>query len=86
MILESKKLGGSLDAILILFDLLSRNGSFVKALSCNSLRFCGQISFSMYLLHPIAMTWVNEYVPSVGYKAADKESNETDKANLILDA
>ncbi|CAG8780996.1 20717_t:CDS:2, partial [Dentiscutata erythropus] len=85
MVLE-RKLGGSLDAILIFFALLSRNGSFVNAFSCDFLRFCGKISFSIYLLHPIAMTFVNEYVTSIGYKAADKESNEDEKANVILDA
>ncbi|CAG8840878.1 22750_t:CDS:2, partial [Racocetra persica] len=79
MILERKKLGGLLDAIIILFGLLSRNGSFVKALSCRFLRFCGKISFSMYLLHPIAMSFVNVYVPSVGFKAAVKEINAMDK-------
>ncbi|CAG8657758.1 4935_t:CDS:2, partial [Dentiscutata heterogama] len=85
MILE-RKLGGSLDAMLILFGLLSRNGSFVKALSCNFLRFCGKISFSIYLLHPIAMTFVNKYVTSIGLKAAKKEKSAEEKANVILDA
>ncbi|CAG8822546.1 15108_t:CDS:1, partial [Racocetra persica] len=56
------------------------------ALSCNFLRFCGQISFSIYLLHPIAIRWVNVYVPSIGYEAAKKESDENEKANLMLDA
>ncbi|CAG8668562.1 4771_t:CDS:2 [Cetraspora pellucida] len=86
IIIERKQLGGSLDAIIILCALLSRSGSFVKALSCDFLRFCGKISFSMYLLHPIAMTWVNDYMPFIGIKAAEKESSETEKGNFILDA
>ncbi|CAG8843647.1 2449_t:CDS:1, partial [Racocetra persica] len=56
------------------------------ALSCNFLRFCGQISFSIYLLHLIAITWVNEYVSSIGPKAAKKESSKFEKANVMLDA
>ncbi|CAG8531341.1 22249_t:CDS:2, partial [Racocetra persica] len=86
IIIERQYFGGLLDAILILFGLLSRKGSFVKALSCSFLRFCGQISFSIYLLHPLAMALVNEYVPSIGYKAAKKKSNRDEKADLILDA
>ncbi|CAG8507679.1 9728_t:CDS:1, partial [Cetraspora pellucida] len=86
IILERKQLGGSLDATIILFALFSRNGSFVKALSCDFLRFCGKISFSMYLLHPIAMEWVNEYMPYIGIKAAEKESSAIEKGNFILDA
>ncbi|CAG8830975.1 16206_t:CDS:1, partial [Cetraspora pellucida] len=86
LFLERTKLGGLLDAMLILFGLFSHKGSFVKALSCNLLRFCGQISFSIYLLHPISLTLVNEYVPSVGYKAAKNEPNGDEKADLMLDA
>ncbi|CAG8680164.1 8883_t:CDS:2, partial [Racocetra fulgida] len=86
MFLERKKLGGLLDAIMILFGLLSRNGSFAKALSCNFLRLCGQISFSIYLLHPLGMKLVNECVPSIGYHAANQESDAIDKGNVILDA
>ncbi|CAG8778882.1 2136_t:CDS:2, partial [Racocetra persica] len=86
MFLERKKLGGLLDAILILFGLLSRNGSFAKALSCDFLRLCGQISFSIYLLHPLGMKLVNECVPSIGYHAANQESDAIDKGNAILDA
>ncbi|CAG8754048.1 6194_t:CDS:2, partial [Racocetra persica] len=86
VILERKKLCGLLDAIMILFGLLSCNDFFVKDLSCKFLRFCGQISFSMYLLHPIAMSWVNIYVPSIEFQVAIKEINELDKGNMMLDA
>ncbi|CAG8755640.1 6568_t:CDS:2, partial [Dentiscutata erythropus] len=85
MVLE-RKLGGLLDGMLIFFGLLSRNGSFVTALSCNLLRFCGKVSFSIYLLHPAALTIVSEYGTSIGYKAADQESDEVEKANVMLDA
>ncbi|CAG8468430.1 10565_t:CDS:2 [Scutellospora calospora] len=86
MILERNVFGGSLDAILILFCLLSRNGTFVNTASWNFFRFCGKISFSLYLLHPISMTFVNEYIPSIGVNERGNESDEEYKASLIFDA
>ncbi|RIB04685.1 hypothetical protein C2G38_2283386 [Gigaspora rosea] len=57
-----KSFGGSLYAILILGGLLSCDSSFVNACSCNFLRFCGRVSFSIYLLHPIPLTFVSKYL------------------------
>ncbi|CAG8711936.1 20501_t:CDS:2 [Cetraspora pellucida] len=78
--------GGFLYAILILVGLLSRDSSFVNACSSNFLRFCGQISFSIYLLHPIALTFVNEYLTWIGISAAEKEPDKREKVNNMLDA
>lgn len=78
--------GGSLYALLILVGLLSRNSSFTKAFSWNLLCFSGKISFSMYLLHPIAFTLVNTYATSIGRKGAKKETDDVEKVNCILDA
>ncbi|CAG8488281.1 14266_t:CDS:2 [Dentiscutata erythropus] len=44
------------------------------------------ISFSIYLLHPIAQTFVNEYLTQIGISGAEKELDKEEKANDILDA
>ncbi|CAG8765802.1 12903_t:CDS:1, partial [Ambispora leptoticha] len=78
--------GGSLYSALILAGLLSRDGSFVNAFSWNLLCFSGKISFSIYLLHPIGFTIVNEFATSIGVQGAAKEIEAEEKVNDILDA
>ncbi|CAG8558757.1 20259_t:CDS:1, partial [Gigaspora margarita] len=78
--------GGFLYAFLILVGLLSRNSSFVNAFSWNLLCFSGKISFSIYLLHPIGLTFVNNYATSIGKQGADKETEDDEKVNDMLDA
>ncbi|CAG8856799.1 25400_t:CDS:1, partial [Gigaspora margarita] len=78
--------GGFLYAFLILVGLLSRNSSFVNAFSWNLLCFSGKISFSIYLLHPIGLTFVNKYATSIGKQGADKETEDDEKVNDMLDA
>ncbi|CAG8469141.1 6960_t:CDS:2 [Gigaspora margarita] len=85
LVLENR-VGGFLYAILILAGLLSRDGSFINACSCNFLRFCGRISFSIYLLHPIALTFVNEHLTWMGLNNAEDEFDKREKANNMFDA
>nr|CAG8505119.1 4613_t:CDS:2 [Entrophospora candida] len=85
--------GGLLYSTLILLGLLSRNESFVNLLSLNYFRFCGKVSFSIYLLHPIAFNLVNNYISNyltfIGnvetLKDAD-QSDEFEKNNDIFDS
>ncbi|CAG8564454.1 8124_t:CDS:2, partial [Gigaspora rosea] len=86
LMLENNKFGGFLYAILILVGLLSRDGSFINACSCNFLRFCGRISFSIYLLHPIALSFVYENLTWMGLNDAEDEFDKREKANNMLDA
>lgn len=55
-----RSMGGFPYAALIIFGLLSRNGTFCTIFSWSLLRFCGKISFSLYLLHPLAFHIVND--------------------------
>ncbi|CAG8543500.1 8436_t:CDS:2, partial [Dentiscutata erythropus] len=78
--------GGFLYAFLILAGLLSRTSSFVNACSWNLLCFSGKISFSIYLLHPIGLTIVNNYATTIGVQGAARETEDDEKVNDILDA
>ncbi|CAH1768213.1 1342_t:CDS:2 [Entrophospora sp. SA101] len=85
--------GGLLYSTLILLGLLSRNESFVNLLSLNYFRFCGKISFSIYLLHPIAFNLVNNYISNyltfIGNVETLKDvdqSDEFEKNNDIFDS
>nr|CAG8444059.1 6573_t:CDS:2 [Entrophospora candida] len=85
--------GGLLYAALILLGLLSRNESFVKLLSWNYFCFCGKISFSIYLLHPIAFNLVNNYISNyltfIGNVETLKDvdqSDEVEKYNDMFDS
>ncbi|KAF0544244.1 acyltransferase [Gigaspora margarita] len=78
--------GGFLYAFLILAGLLSRNSSFVNACSWNLFCFSGKISFSIYLLHPVGLTIVNNYATSIGVRGAANETEDDEKVNDVLDA
>ncbi|CAJ0764869.1 6908_t:CDS:2 [Entrophospora sp. SA101] len=85
--------GGLLYAALILLGLLSRNESFVKLLSWNYFCFCGKISFSIYLLHPIAFNlvnnYINEYLTFIGNVETLKDVDQSDpieKNNDMFDS
>nr|CAG8436155.1 10612_t:CDS:2 [Entrophospora candida] len=85
--------GGLLYSTLILLGLLSRNESFVNLLSLNYFRFCGKVSFSIYLLHPIAFNLVNNYISNyltfIGNVETLKDvdqSDEFEKNNDIFDS
>ncbi|CAH1764924.1 15786_t:CDS:2, partial [Entrophospora sp. SA101] len=75
--------GGLLYTALILLGLLSRNESFVELLSWNYFCFCGKISFSIYLLHPIAFNLVNnyfnEYLTFIGNVETLKDVDQSDQ-------
>ncbi|CAG8594711.1 15911_t:CDS:2 [Gigaspora rosea] len=46
----------------------------------------GKISFSIYLLHPIGLTIVNNYATSIGVRGAVNETEDDEKVNDVLDA